>query len=65
MVQLYDTAIPTASDVFHCRQLIAFCPVPSLKLGSDLSCIDKEGLTPLDIIQLDSPFQITSGGRVL
>ena len=35
----------------------------SVKLGSDPSCLDKEGLCPLDLVQLDSPFQIQSGGE--
>ncbi|XP_020627308.1 inhibitor of Bruton tyrosine kinase-like [Orbicella faveolata] len=37
------------------------CTVKLLQLGSDLGCLDKERLSPLDIIRLDSPFQIKTG----
>ncbi|CAH3153614.1 unnamed protein product, partial [Porites evermanni] len=37
------------------------CAVKLTQLGSDPSCLDKEGLCPLDLVQLDSPFQIQSG----
>ena len=43
--------------------LPSFLHVISVKLGSDPSCLDKEGLCPLDLVQLDSPFQIQSGGE--
>ncbi|XP_068698933.1 inhibitor of Bruton tyrosine kinase-like isoform X2 [Montipora foliosa] len=36
------------------------CAVRLIQCGADLSSLDKEGLSPLDLIQLDSPVQITS-----
>ncbi|XP_078373752.1 inhibitor of Bruton tyrosine kinase-like isoform X1 [Oculina patagonica] len=37
------------------------CTVKLIQLGSDLGCFDKESLSPLDLIRLDSPFQIATG----
>ena len=43
--------------------ILMYCMLFNWKLGSDLGSLDKERLSPLDIIRLDSPFQINKGGK--
>ena len=51
-------------ECMSCMEILrSFLNVISVKRGSDPSCLDKEGLCPLDLVQLDSPFQIQSGGE--
>ena len=44
--------------------IIVFSLLLYVKLGADLNCLDNEGLSPLDLILLDSPIQRSGGTEI-